>query len=63
MHREDFDKLAEYLNIPVKVRYDKFEKKFDIMRRIIETSRIDKKKQRQFLEIINERMSRLELPE
>lgn len=60
---EDFDKVAEYLNIPIKVRYEKFEKKFDIMRKIIETSSIDKGKQRQFLEVIKERMSRLKLLE
>ena len=63
LQREDFNELAEYLNIPVKVRYEKFENKFDIMRKIIETSSIDKEKQRQFLEIIKERTGRLKLPE
>ncbi|MCK4947124.1 MAG: HipA domain-containing protein [Candidatus Aureabacteria bacterium] len=63
LRQEDFDKLAEYLNIPVKIRYEKFEKKFDVMRKIIEASRIDRGKQQKFLEIIQERISRLNLPE
>jgi len=61
LQREDFDKLAKYLNIPIKVRYENFEKKFDIMKKIIKASNIDKKKQRRFLEVIKERTSRLEL--
>lgn len=63
LRQEDFDNLAEYLNIPVKIRYEKFEKKFDVMRKIVEISRIDEKKQQKFLEIIQERISRLKLPE
>ena len=63
LQQEDFDKVAEYLNIPIKVRYEKFEKKFNVMRKIIEISSIDKKKQRQFLEIIKERTGRLKLSE
>lgn len=63
LEREDFDKLAEYLNIPIKVRYERFEKKFNLMKKIIETSRIDNEKQQQFLEVIKKRMSRLKLPE
>ncbi|MEA3222655.1 MAG: HipA domain-containing protein [Thermodesulfobacteriota bacterium] len=62
LEREDFDKLAEYLNIPIKVRYERFEKKFDAMRKIIDRSSIAKEKQQQFLEIIEERLSRLRLP-
>lgn len=61
--REDFDKLAEYFRIPVKVRYEKFEKKFDVIRKIIETSKIVKEKQQEFLEVIKERTGRLRLPE
>ncbi|MBF0385860.1 MAG: HipA domain-containing protein, partial [Candidatus Omnitrophica bacterium] len=33
--KEDFDKLAEYLNVPAKVRYESFKKKFNVMKRII----------------------------
>ncbi|MEA3490133.1 MAG: HipA domain-containing protein [Candidatus Omnitrophota bacterium] len=61
LQQEDFDKLAEYLNIPIKIRYEKFEKKFDVMRKIIEDSSIDKEKRQKFLEIIKERISRLKL--
>ncbi|MEA3306107.1 MAG: HipA domain-containing protein [Candidatus Omnitrophota bacterium] len=63
LQQEDFDKLAEYLSIPVKIRYEKFEKKLVLMRKIIEASSIDKEKQRQFLEIIKGRIARLKLPE
>jgi serine/threonine-protein kinase HipA len=59
--KEDFDKLAEYLNMPIKVRYKKFEGKFDTMERIIRASQIHKKDQIQFLEVVKERLSRLEL--
>ena len=59
---EDFNRLAEYLNIPLKVRYEKFENKFDAMRKIITRSSIAKEKQQQFLEIIEERLVRLGLP-
>lgn len=58
---EDFDKLAEYLNIPLKVRYEKFENKLDAIREIIDRSSIAKEKQQQFLEIIEERLARLKL--
>ena len=61
--REDFDKLAEYLNVPVKVRYGNFERKFDMMKRIIKVSQINKTDQAKFLEIIKERLHRLELSE
>jgi serine/threonine-protein kinase HipA len=63
LQREDFDTLAEYFRIPEKVRYEKFYKKFDVMRKIIETSKIVKKKQEEFLEIIKDRTGRLRLPE
>ncbi len=63
LERGDFDKLADYFNIPIKVRYEKFEKKLDVIRKIIETSKIDKEKQEEFLEIVKERMSRIKLSE
>jgi serine/threonine-protein kinase HipA len=63
LQREDFDKFAEYFHIPEKVRYDKFEKKLDVLRRIIVTSKIYNEKQREFLEIIKDRLSRLKLSE
>ena len=63
LKRSDFDRLADYLDIPIKIRYEKFENKFDVMKKIIESSHIDKEKQERFLEIIKERLSRLELHE
>ncbi len=63
LKRSDFDKLADYLDIPIKIRYEKFEKKFDMMKKIIGTSHIDKEKQERFIEIIKERLSRLKLSE
>ncbi len=59
--REDFDKLAEFIDVPLKVRYEKFERKFDIMKSVIELSSISREKKEQFFEIIKERMRRLEL--
>lgn len=59
---EDFNKLAEYLKIPLRVRYEKFVNKFEIMKKIIDCSSIAKEKQQQFFEIIEERLSRLSLP-
>ena len=63
LKRGDFDSLAEYFNIPLKVRYEKFENKYEVIRVIIQSSSIDKEKQKHFLEIIKERLSRLKLPE
>lgn len=63
LQREDFDQLANYLKVPVKLRYEKFENKFDMMKKMIEASYINKEKQEQFIAIIKERLSRLELSE
>ncbi|MBU1784892.1 MAG: HipA domain-containing protein [Candidatus Omnitrophica bacterium] len=61
LQRQDFDDLAGYLDIPVKVRYEKFGNKLDVMKKIIELSSLKPEKQRQFIEIIKERSGRLEL--
>ncbi|MBU1044413.1 MAG: HipA domain-containing protein [Candidatus Omnitrophica bacterium] len=63
LKRDDFDILAEYLNIPIKVRYDKFNKKFPIMESIIQSSQIKQEQQKLFIEIIRERIARLGLKE
>ena len=57
----DFDKLGEYLNVPEKIRYEKFENKFDMIKRHIESSCLDKEKKERFIEIVRERLSRLDL--
>ncbi len=61
LKRDDFDKLAEYLNIPIKIRYEKFEKKLNLMETIIQNSEIKKEIQEQFINIINERLSRMSI--
>ncbi len=57
--REDFDKLAEYLNVPIKIRYEKFEKSLDFIEPIIRNSEIKKEAQEQFVSIVKERLSRI----
>jgi len=62
LNREDFDKLADYLNIPIKIRYKEFENGLTLMETIISNSEIEKATQGQFINIIKERLSRLSLP-
>ena len=61
LKRDDFDKLAEYLNIPIKIRYEKFEKSLTLMEPIIKNSEIKEEVQEQFINIINERLSRMNI--
>ncbi len=63
LEKKDFDALADYFKIPEKVRYEKFEKKFDMIKKIIESSYIVQEKQAQFLNIIQERRARLKFLE
>ena len=63
LSRKDFDDLGEYLAVPKRVRYEKFEKEFNKMKAIIETSQLDPDKQAQFIAIIKDRLTRLELSE
>lgn len=63
LKREDFDKLAEYLNVPIKIRYETFEKKLNLMEAIIANSKIAREAQGKFVDIIKERLSRLNLAE
>lgn len=63
LKREDFDVLADYCNVPEKIRYEKFENKFDMMKQMIESSYLDKEKQKRFIEIVKERLNRLDLHE
>lgn len=60
LKRSDFDRLADYLNIPMKIRYEKFENAFVLIKEVIESSKIEKQKQEQFIKIVRERLSRLE---
>ena len=61
--REDFEKLADHLKIPIKVRYENFQGKFKIMKKIIQSSKLDQESQKKFLHMIKERLHRLELLE
>ncbi len=61
LKRDDFDKLAEYLNIPIKIRYEKFEKNLALMETIIKKSEIKKEAQERFINIIKERLLRMNL--
>jgi len=61
LKREDFDKLAEYLNIPIKIRYEKFEKSLTLMEAIIKNSEISKEAQERFINIIKERLLRMNI--
>jgi serine/threonine-protein kinase HipA len=62
LKREDFDKLGDYLNIPIKIRYDKFKKCLNLMKTIIKNSELKGEVREQFINIIKERLSRLEIP-
>ena len=61
MKRDDFDKLADYLNVPIKIRYEKFQESLTVMEPVIKGSEIAKEDQEQFIKIIKERLVRLEL--
>ena len=61
LRRDDFDKLAEYLNIPIKIRYEKFDKSLHSMEVLIKNSEIKKEAQERFINIIKERISRMNL--
>ena len=63
LERKDFDILADYFKIPIKVRYGNFERRFDMMKRTIKASQINKVDQAKFFDLIKERLHRLELPE
>ncbi|MCX5667851.1 MAG: HipA domain-containing protein [Candidatus Omnitrophica bacterium] len=62
LKKEDFDKLADYLNIPIKIRYDKFKKCLNLMKTIIKNSEIKEEAREQFIDIIKERLSRMKIP-
>jgi serine/threonine-protein kinase HipA len=61
LKKEDFDKLADYLNVPIKIRYTKFDKKFDLIETMIRESKLNGDSQMALIDIIKERLSRLEL--
>lgn len=61
LERRDFDKLADYLNVPVKIRYEKFKDSLNLMKSIIDNSKVQKENQGRFIKIIEGRMLRMQL--
>ncbi len=59
--RNDFDVVAEYLQIPLKARYDKFINKKQLIGHLISLSKLDPIEQKQLIAIIDERYQRLAL--
>jgi len=63
LERKDFDKLADYLNIPLKIRYEKFAKSLNLMKVVIKNSEIKSETQERFIKIIRTRLACLDLAE
>ena len=57
--REDFDALADYLEIPLKIRYEKFIGKTGLVNDLINKSKLPAEFQNKFIEIISVRYQRL----
>lgn len=61
LKREDFDQWAECLKIPEKIRYERFEHKFEFMSKIVKESALQHDMQDAFIGIIQNRLVRLNL--
>jgi len=59
LKKEDFERLADYLNIPRKIRYEKFKNSLILMKTVIKNSEIKPEAQEYFINIIKERLSRI----
>ena len=59
LDRKDFDTLADYLEIPVRVRYEKFLGKTELIKNLIKTSKLPGDFQDKFIEIISLRYTRI----
>ncbi|MFH1360648.1 MAG: HipA domain-containing protein [Candidatus Omnitrophota bacterium] len=57
--KEDFDALADYLQIPPKVRYENFLQKEELMAEFIRSSKLEAQERDRFTAIIQERYRRL----
>ena len=60
--RADFDKLADNLKTPMEVGYENFQNKFNAIKDIIEASKLSGESQSRFIDLIRERLRRLNLP-
>ena len=61
LERRDFDQFAQLLQMPEKVRYEKFSGKFGQMKKGVEASRLPSESIEKFIEVIQSRYERLEL--
>lgn len=61
LNRDDFDALAEYLKIPIRVRYEKFSGKWNLIKQFVEASKLPGDYRRKFIEIVQPRYERLEI--
>ena len=61
--RKDFDTLADYFKIPLKVRYEKFIGKIESMKNLIKTSKLSGELKNKFADIVSSRYSRLGIQE
>ena len=59
--RKDFDSLADYLEIPPRVRYEKFEGKITAIKELAESSRLPGDLKKKFAEIVLSRYERLKI--
>ena len=59
--RKDFDVLAEYLKIPVKVRYESFKDKEKLFREMIQVSQLPAVFKENFVAIVQARFKWLDL--
>jgi serine/threonine-protein kinase HipA len=59
--REDFDALADYLQIPPRVRYEKFLKKAEQIKKLIRSCELKAEGKNRFIAIIAERYKRMSL--
>jgi serine/threonine-protein kinase HipA len=57
--RDDFEDLARYLNIPEKVRYEKFDGQLKVLNGIVRASKLDEAKQDVLVGILKERFKRM----
>jgi len=61
LKKDDFDRLADYLNVPAKIRYVKFDRKLNLIEAVVKDSRLKADSRQEMIDIIKERFSRLEL--
>ncbi len=59
LSREDFNTVAEYLQIPVKVRYEKFIGQTSQMKDFINASKLDAQEQKRFNALVKDRYQRM----